>query len=86
MGTATEPFSSVIENEIGMSPEEILDPGKARRKVAARSMLCYWATARLGISQTHLAKIFNLTQPAVSQAVRRGKDLAESQAYSLFQD
>jgi putative transposase len=71
---------------VGMSPEELLEPGKERKKVAARSMICYWATAHLGISQMHLAKIFNLTQPAVNQAVRRGKELIESKAYSLFQD
>jgi putative transposase len=70
---------------VDMSPEELLEPGKERKKVAARSMLCYWATDRLGISQAHVAKIFNLTQPAVSQAVRRGKDLVQWQSYSLFQ-
>lgn len=71
---------------VGMSPEELLEPGKDRRKVAARSMLCYWATDRLGISQTHLANLFTLTQPAVSQAVRRGKELVALGSYSLFQD
>ena len=71
---------------VGMSPEELLEPGKARKKVAARSMLCYWATDRLGISQGELATRLKLTQPALSQAVRRGKELVESQAYSLFHD
>jgi REP element-mobilizing transposase RayT len=71
---------------VGMRPEEILDRGKQRRTVEARGMLCYWATDRLGISQGELGARLKLTQPAVSKAVRRGKELAKLQSYSLFQD
>jgi putative transposase len=71
---------------VGMSPEEMMERGRERGKVEVRSILCYWATASLGIRQTHLAKLLKLTQPAVSQAVRRGKDLAKSQSYSFFHD
>ena len=67
-----------------VSPEKITDTGKDRKSVHARSILCYLATDRLGISQTHLAKILKLTQPAVSHAVRRGKNLVTSQSYSFF--
>ena len=82
LGTLIERGGELVE----MSPEEIMERGKERRKVKARSMLCYWATDRLGISQRELAKRLRLTQPAVSQAVRRGKDLVKSQSYSLFHD
>jgi len=71
---------------MGMSSEEIMEKGKERRKVEARSILCYWATDSLGIGQGELAKLLRLTQPAVSQAVRRGKDLIKLQSYSLFHD
>ena len=71
---------------MGMSPEEIMEKGKERRKVEARGILCYWATDSLGIGQGELAKLLRLTQPAVSQAVRRGKDLIKLQSYSLFHD
>jgi len=57
---------------VEMSPEEIMERGKERRKVEARSILCYWATDRLGISQRELANRLKLTQPAVSQVVRVG--------------
>jgi predicted transcriptional regulator len=65
-----------------MSPAEIME----RRKGEARSMLCYWATDRVGISQREVEKRLKLTQPAVSQAVRRGKDLVKSHSYSLYHD
>jgi MATE family multidrug resistance protein len=35
---------------------EIMEKGKERRKVEARSILCYWAKDRLGINQRELAK------------------------------
>jgi len=69
---------------VKMSPEEITENGKEKRKVEARSILCYWATDRLGVSQTELAKRLKLTQPAVSQAVRRGQALIKSHSYPLF--
>jgi DNA-binding MarR family transcriptional regulator len=69
-----------------MSPEKIMDSGKERKTVEARSILCYWATDSLGIRQTKLAKILKLSQPAVSQAVGRGKDLVKSRSYSFFHD
>jgi len=69
-----------------MSPEEVMDSGKGRRSVQARSILCYWATDQLGISQSRLAGILNLTQPAISQAVSRGKRLAKMHEYSLIDD
>lgn len=66
--------------------EEIVTPGKGRKRTKARSMLCYWATDRLGISQTQLAHTLNLTQSAVSQAARRGKELVKSQRYSFYNE
>jgi hypothetical protein len=48
---------------------------KSRRPqvVDARDLLCYWASKELGMSMTNLSKKLNLTQPAVSIAVRRGE-------------
>jgi hypothetical protein len=67
-----------------MNTEQIMEPGKDRKRAQARSILCYWATDRLGISQTQLARILGLTQPAISQAVHRGKALVKKQSYSLL--
>jgi REP element-mobilizing transposase RayT len=69
---------------VAMSPMEIMEPGKQKKKVQARSILCYWATDRLGISQHALARRLKMTQPAVSQAAQRGKALVRARSYSLF--
>jgi putative transposase len=61
---------------------------KSRRPqvVDARSLLCYWASKELGMSMTDLAKRLNLTQPAISIAVRRGEKIARENQYKLIDD
>jgi len=69
----------------GISPQQLLDTQRDAARTHARGILCYWAVDRLGMSQSRLAQIFNLTQPAISYAVRRGKALAEKNGYAMFQ-
>ena len=69
---------------MGMTVDEVMDSGKDRRSVKARSILCYWATDQLRIRQTQLAQMLNLTQPAVSHAVERGKQLVKMHGCSLI--
>lgn len=66
-----------------ISIEEVMGPGKARQRVEARSLLCYWANTELGISQSLLAQRLPLNQPAVSNAVRRGERLARQRKYTI---
>jgi hypothetical protein len=70
---------------LGISCEEILEPGRVRGrvKVRARNLLCYWATRELGIKQGDLAKTLRLTQPAISIAVMRGTELIREHQYTL---
>jgi len=72
-----------VSELMDMSPEEVLGSGNGRRMVEARSLLCYWAIDLLGTTQTQLAQILRLTQPAISQAVSRGRRLADIREYSL---
>ena len=61
---------------------------KSRRPqvVDARDLLCYWASKELAMSKTELAKRLNLTQPAVSIAVRRGEKIAREKQYQLIDE
>ena len=68
---------------LGMSREEVLDAGKRRRTVCARSLLCYWAAGELRISMTALSAHLNISVNAVSKSVARGKTLAKKHDYSL---
>jgi len=60
---------------MGMSSEEIMEPGKAQKKNSGPQPSLLLATDQLGISQTRLSRILNLTQPAISQAVSRGREM-----------
>ena len=66
-----------------LTPEQILDNIRETKRVEARSLLCFWATDKLGITQIQLALLLNLTPSAISHAVRRGRIVAENNAYSI---
>jgi hypothetical protein len=72
----------VAEN-FPIKPDQIFQPGKQPVKVKARSLLCYWAVRKLGITMVELASRLNISQPAVSVCVRRGERMASENDYSL---
>ena len=54
-----------------------------RLVIAARSLVCFWAVRELGITQTRLARLLRISQPAVSAAVNRGEQLAKDHKFSM---
>ena len=66
-----------------LTPEQVLAGGKHKETVAARSLLCFWATTELAISQVELGQKLKISQPAVSMAVKRGEQQASRNSYSL---
>jgi REP element-mobilizing transposase RayT len=72
-----------IAGVLGIAAQDIMGKSRARAIARARDLLCYWASAELGVSQVHLASILDLTQPAVSLAARRGKRLADGRKLRL---
>jgi len=62
---------------------QVVAHGKNKETVAARSILCFWATTELAISQGELAQELKISQPAVSMAVRRGGQLISRNSYTL---
>jgi hypothetical protein len=68
---------------LDLKPAQVLAVGKYKKTVAARSLLCFWATSELGISQSELGQKLKISQPAVSLSVKRGEQLVISHNYSL---
>jgi hypothetical protein len=62
-----------ISQLMGVEPLGIWAPGKERKRVNARSLLCYWAVRDLGINMAGLPKRLGLSPYGVSQSVRRGE-------------
>ena len=84
-GYNLEGVAKRVAELLGVSPEEVLEPGRVRGKVRvrARSLVCYWATSELGVRQGQLAESLRLTQPAISIAVRRGAEIIREHKYTL---
>ena len=69
-----------------MDVEEVWQPGRYRRLVTARSLLCYWAVRDLGVSMASLAKRLGISSVAVSKSVARGDALVKKNKYTLIDE
>ena len=78
-------ISERVCSVMNLEPSEIWKIGKARRHVAARSLLCFWAVMELGISMTELSRRLNLSLSGVSQSVTRGENIAEINGFKLLE-
>jgi putative transposase len=61
----------------GCGEGELRKSGKDRKRVQARSLLCYWAVRELSLSQTDLAKRLRLSPAGISLSVKRGEALVQ---------
>lgn len=68
----------------GLTPEEILSPGKYRNRVMARRVLCYISVRHLGTTATALATKLRLSQPAISMAVARGEHIMKERGIDII--
>jgi hypothetical protein len=84
LGFDLEMVANRVAELMRIQPEAVWAKGKHRRTVEARSLLCFWATSELAISQTFLARKLNISQPAVGLSVKRGEAIVKSKKYSLI--
>jgi len=75
-----------VAHVMSLPLEIVWEKSRRPQAVKARSLLCYWATRKLGKSMTETANRLGLTQPAVSIAARRGEEIATQNGYSLFDE
>jgi REP element-mobilizing transposase RayT len=72
-----------VADELGISPQVVLARGKYPQTVKARSLLCYWAARELRMTTVELSEKLKLSQPAISQSVKRGHKIAQGLGLSL---
>jgi lambda repressor-like predicted transcriptional regulator len=65
---------------------EVWAPGKYRKIVNARSLLCFWAVRELGVSMSSLARRLKISPAAVSKSVLRGERIIAQHHYSLLSE
>ena len=82
-GYTLETLCEKVAEILNVDPEEIYSPGKYKKRVMARSIFCYWAVRELGENATNLARKIGISQPAISQAVKRGEKLIKEMNLKL---
>jgi putative transposase len=68
----------------GAKAEEIWLPGRFRRIVEARSVLCYWAVREMGVSMTMLSGKMGVSVAAISGSVIRGQTIVEEKRLKII--
>jgi len=80
-------FDTVVDRVakvLGMNRSEVLSSGRQPHKVKARSLLCFWASRKLGISMVQLSKRLKISPPTVSQSATRGEKIAKENNLKLL--
>lgn len=83
-GIDIDKIANRVANILDMDVKEVWASGRYGEIVKARSLLCYWAVRELGISMAFLSKKLNISIPAVSKSVYRGKKIAKEMNYKLM--
>lgn len=66
-----------------LEPDDLHAKSRDQRRADARGVLCYWAVRELRYRQTEVARHFQMTQPGVAYAVKRGERLVKVRALML---
>ncbi len=82
-GYDLEKLTKRVSEIIGIGTKEIFDSQRDKNRTDARSILCYWAKEELDMTQRELALLLNLTPPAISYAVKRGRMIVEKNLFSI---
>ena len=72
-----------VSDLMQVEPAELWAPGKERKRVEARSLLCYWAVRDLGINMAELSRRLNLSLSGISLSVKRGERIVQEKGCKL---
>lgn len=81
-------FNRVVQRVaeiMSIGVEEVTALGKSPQTVKARSLLCFWAHRKLGMTTIEIGKNLNLSQSAVSRSSLRGEKIARENRFVLME-
>lgn len=85
-GMTVDGVAERVAECLGVRESDVWSTGRQRRLVKARSLLCFWAVNELGTGMAALARRLNISVPAVSKSIVRGRKLAETKGLSLLKN
>ena len=65
--------------------EEVSAFGKSPQTVKARSLLCFWAHRRLGMTTIEISRRLNICQSAVSRSSMRGQQIEKDNQFEMIE-
>jgi len=74
-----------VSTLMNLERSDIWAAGKERKRVAARSLLCFWAVRELGISMAELSRQLQLSISGISLAVKRGEKIVKEKNYKMME-
>lgn len=83
-GMDVDAVAERVAHLLAMEVEEVWQPGKYKRLVTARSVLCFWVVRELGETMSSLAQRLGISVVAVSKSVTRGEQIVREQGYNLL--
>ena len=79
-GKAVERVSELMDMDV----RQVIAFGKAPKTVQARSLLCFWAHRKLGMTTIEIAGRLKISQSAVSRLSRKGELIEREQSLKLI--
>ncbi|MFZ3044536.1 MAG: hypothetical protein WA151_01370 [Desulfatirhabdiaceae bacterium] len=73
-----------VAEVMGMDSVQVTAYGKSPRTVQARSLLGCWAHRKLGMRTVEIARILEMSQPAVSRSSKRGEIIERKNGFELI--
>jgi putative transposase len=67
-----------------LTPDQVTACGKSPHTVQARSLLCFWAHRKLGMTTTEIASQLKISQPAASRSSKRGEQIEKENRFELI--
>jgi hypothetical protein len=67
-----------------LTPDRVTGYGKSPQTVQARSLLCFWAHRKLGMTTTEIAMRLKISQPAASRCSKRGEQIEKENRFELI--
>ena len=82
-GYDLDTIASRVCDMMELEASSLWAPGKERKRVEARSVLCYWAVRELGTNMAQLSRRLKLSLSGVSLSVKRGERIVQDRGYRL---
>jgi hypothetical protein len=73
-----------VAKVMAMEIEQVTAFGKSPQTVKARSLLCFWAHRKLGMTTIEIGTRLNISQSAVSRSSMRGQKIERENRYELI--